>query len=304
MRLSEIKRDDWTVLCDGEFSSLGLSGSASGQPILTFAGDEKYLRRAVANPDVSAVLIPPTLAASPLLNRRPLGAAICANLRRDFFETHNRLAESYPDRYLRPAFDTRIAPSARISPLAEIGTANIEIGANVVIEAFVSIKENTRIGAGTIIRTGTVLGGTGLEFMRIGADGILPVLHCGWLTIGAGVEIQYNCCVSRSLFPWHETRIGSETKIESLVHVAHGVTIGTRGLIAAGAVIGGSARIGDDVWIGPNATISSEVRVGNSARISLGAVVAGTVKAGETVSGNFAIPHEKFLKDQLGRMLG
>ena len=303
MRLSEIKRDGWTILRDGEFSSLGLAGAAAGLPILTFAGDEKYLRRAVANPDVSAVLIPPALADSPLLTERPLGVAVCASLRRDFFETHNDLAQTAPDRYLRPRFATRIDPTARISPLAEIGSENIEIGPGVVIEAFVSIKENTRIGAGTIVRSGTVLGGSGLEFMRIGADGILPVAHCGWLTIEERVEIQYNCCVSRSLFPWHETRIGAETKIESLVHVAHGVTIGSRALIAAGAVIGGSALIGDDVWIGPNATVSSEVRVGNGARVSLGAVAVGRVKDGETVSGNFAMPHDKFLKDQLGRML-
>lgn len=188
--------------------------------------------------------------------------------------------------------------------MAEVGARNIEIGENVRIEAFVSVKENTRIGAGTIVRSGSVLGGTGLEFIRIGADGILPAAHCGWLTIGADVEIQYNCSVSRSLFPWHETVIGSETKIESLTHVAHGVSIGSRALIASGVVIGGSARIGDGVWIGPNATISSEVRVGDGARISLGAVVAGTVKAGETVSGNFAIPHEKFLREQFRRMLG
>lgn len=304
MRLTEIKRDDWTIVRDGAFSSLGLCGAAAGLPILTFAGNEKFLRIALANADVTAVMVPAALADAPALRDTTLGVAVVPELRRDFFELHNRLAADFPDAYLRPGFETRIAPSASISPLAEVGARNIEIGENVRIEAFVSVKENTRIGAGTIVRSGSVLGGTGLEFIRIGADGILPAAHCGWLTIGADVEIQYNCSVSRSLFPWHETVIGSETKIESLTHVAHGVSIGSRALIASGAVIGGSARIGDGVWIGPNATISSEVRVGDGARISLGAVVAGTVKAGETVSGNFAIPHEKFLREQFGRMLG
>ncbi|AOH42761.1 hypothetical protein BEQ56_04280 [Anaerolineaceae bacterium oral taxon 439] len=304
MRLTEIKRDGWTVVRDGSFSSLGLCGAAAGLPILTFAGNEKFLRIALANADVAAVMVPAALAGAPALRDTTLGVAVVPELRRDFFELHNRLAADFPDAYLRPGFETRIAPSASISPLAEVGARNIEIGENVRIEAFVSVKENTRIGAGTIVRSGSVLGGTGLEFIRIGADGILPAAHCGWLTIGADVEIQYNCSVSRSLFPWHETVIGSETKIESLTHVAHGVSIGSRALIASGAVIGGSARIGDGVWIGPNATISSEVRVGDGARISLGAVVAGTVKAGETVSGNFAIPHEKFLREQFRRMLG
>ena len=44
MRLTEIKRDGWTVVRDGSFSSLGLCGAAAGLPILTFAGNEKFLR--------------------------------------------------------------------------------------------------------------------------------------------------------------------------------------------------------------------------------------------------------------------
>lgn len=302
MRISDVTKAGWTVLRDGEFASLGLCGASAGCPILTFAGGEKFLKTALLNPDVHALMIPETLAESELLRDMDRGVVVVPDLRRDFFELHNRLVLERGAEYLRSGFATRISPSARVSPLAEIGARNIEIGENVEIEAFVSIKENTRIGAGSIIRSGTVLGGTGLEFMRL-QDGILPVTHAGWLTIGEDVEIQYNCNVSRSLFPWDETRIGAQTKIESLAHVAHGVSIGERTLIAAGAVIGGSARIGADVWIGPNATVSSEVRVGDGARISLGAVVAGTVRRGETVTGNFAMPHEKFLKDQLKRMI-
>lgn len=302
MRLSDVTKAGWTIVQDSEFVSLGLCGAAAGCPILTFAGGEKFLKIALLNPDVRALMIPEALASSDLLRNINHGVVVVPDLRRDFFELHNRLVLEREAAYLRPGFATRISRSARVSPLAEIGERNIEIGDNVEIEAFVSIKENTRIGAGSIIRSGTVLGGTGLEFMRL-TDGILPVTHAGWLTIGENVEIQYNCNVSRSLFPWDETRIGAETKVESLTHVAHGVSIGARTLIAAGAVIGGSARIGADVWIGPNATVSSEVKVGDGARVSLGAVAAGTVRRGETVSGNFAIPHEAFLKDQLKRMI-
>lgn len=305
MRLSDVRNPDWTILRNGTFASLGLCGARAGIPLLSFVGNEKYLRVAKGNPDVSALLIPPSLANSPELEglSESVGLAVVPELRKDFFTLHNRLADEKDD-YLAADFPTRIDPSASVSPLAEIGVKNIEIGANVTIEAFVSIKENTRIGANSILRSGTVLGGTGLEFMRLDAETILPVTHCGWLTIGTNVEIQYNCNVSRSLFPWHETVIGDDSKIESLVHIAHGVHIGKRALIAAGAVIGGSAILGDNVWIGPNATVSSEVKIGDQARVSLGAVVVGNVRSGKTVSGNFAFEHDKFLTDQLKRMVG
>ena len=185
-----------------------------------------------------------------------------------------------------------------------IAPENVTIGPNTVIEAGVVIYGKTAVGADCIIRSGSVLGGSGLEFIRMGNEGILGVEHRGGLTIGDRVEIQYNCNVSRSLFPWHETRIGNDTKIESLVHIAHGSHIGKRGLIAASACVCGSAEIGDDVWIGPNATVSSEVKVGDAARVTLGSVVMSDVRPGTVVTGNFAVEHELFMADQLRKLRG
>lgn len=304
MKLSDIQIDGLRVIREGEFSSLGLCGAKAGLPLLTFAGSMRYLKAALANPDVTCVLVSEELLNAEILGTKPIGICSGDDIRILFFRIHNLLAEgkeNYP--YRREIVRTRFGKNYQSYPFTSISSENVVIGDNVTIEPYVRIFENVTIGDNCIIRSGTVLGGTGLEFIRMGSEEILPVTHCGGLVIGQNVEIQYNCNVSRSLFPWDDTVIGDHTKIESLVHVAHGARLGKRGLIAASACIGGSAEIGDDVWIGPNATISSEVKISNHARVNLGAVVAGNVKEGQTVSGNFAIDHAKFLRDQMSRQL-
>ncbi len=303
IRLSEICRDGWRLVRDNGFAGLGLCSARAGIPLLTFCGNGKFLRMALKNPNVSCLMIPPDLEDSALAARTGHGILVVPNLRIDFFTLHNTLCgPDWAARYAGTDTPTVIDPSAQIDDRAVIASENVSIGPNTVIEPGVIINGRTSIGADCIIRSGTVLGGSGLEFIRAGKEGILGVEHRGRLVIGDRVEIQYNSNVSRSLFPWHETRIGEDTKVESLVHIAHGAHIGRRVLIAASACICGSAEIGDDVWIGPNATVSSEVKVGDEARDSLGAVAASDVPAKSTVSGNFAVSHELFMMDQLRKL--
>ncbi|MDR0851210.1 MAG: hypothetical protein LBN36_01820, partial [Clostridiales Family XIII bacterium] len=89
--------------------------------------------------------------------------------------------------------------------------------------------------------------------------------------------------------------IGDSCKAADHVHVAHAVKIGYGALIAANACINGNVHIGDDAWIGPGSTLSNGITIGNHARISIGSVVTKDVGDGKTVSGNFAIDHEKFI---------
>ncbi len=53
--------------------------------------------------------------------------------------------------------------------------------------------------------------------------------------------------------------------------------------------------IGEHFWAGLNATISNRITIGDHARVSLGAVVTKDIPSNTTVSGNFAIEHQRFL---------
>ncbi len=301
--IKEISSETLRLVRDGEFASLGLCGADAGMPILTFCGNMKFLKSALRNSDVSCVMVPEVFAQTAAETAPTLGIIAAADLRRDFFELHNRLCTiPLRERYVGKSNPTIFGADCRIDPRAVVDDKDVEIGDRTVIGPNAVIFGHTKIGEDCRIGAGSVLGGSGLEFIRLGEDGMLGVEHVGGLVIGDRVEIQYNVNVSRSLFPWHETRIGDDTKIESLVHIAHGSHIGKRNLIAASACVAGSAEVCDDVWIGPNATVSSEVRVGSNARVTLGSVVVSDVAEGESVTGNFALPHEGFMLDYLRKM--
>jgi UDP-3-O-[3-hydroxymyristoyl] glucosamine N-acyltransferase len=78
--------------------------------------------------------------------------------------------------------------------------------------------------------------------------------------------------------------------------VSHDVQIGERTLIGHGAVVNGNVKVGANVWIGPGAVVSNDLNVGDDAFVSLGAVVVRDVPPGAHLSGNFAMPHRRFLR--------
>lgn len=297
MLLSEIATHYRTieVLRDADVRALTFDIRHAPPYTLTYCGSEVYVRKSIAHAHVTAILTTPQIAQS-VMHTMPEGTnkglAVSDSPKVDFFKLHNYLAEK-TEFYRRPNRSS-IGAGCTISKWASIDEQNVVIGDNVVIEDFVRISANTTIGNGTIIRSGTVIGGDGFQFLRL-PNTILKVAHAGGVWIGENVEIQSSCMIDRHIFGG-DTRIGNDTKLADGVHIAHCAQIGARTLIAAGAIVLGSAAIGDDVWIGPGAVISNEIDIGNAAYITLGAVVTRNVAAGERVTGNFAIAHERFLQ--------
>lgn len=190
-------------------------------------------------------------------------------------------------------FESQIDDTAHVSPRAHVASRNVVIGAGTLIEPGAVIQERVTLGKRCKVRSGAVLGSEGFEVRTIGGHPTV-VPHSGGVEVGDDVEIMANTCVAKALLGG-STRIGDGTKIDALIHVAHNVQIGREVRIAAQAMLGGSSHIGDNCWIGPSASISNSIAVGAGARVTMGAVVTRDVAPGEHVTGNFAIPHERFL---------
>jgi len=275
---------------NGIFESLGMITTPKHKVnMLAFLENQKFLKEFLSLKNVSCVII-----AQELYNQIPehLGLICSDNPRKLFYLIHNYLSNH--TQFYWKDFESKIDRNAIIDSSAYVAPRNVIIGKNSIIEPNVSILERTIVGENVIIRAGSVIGSQGFEFKRVD-NSILSVSHAGSVKIADHVEIQANCAISRGVFD-DATEIDEYSKLDNLVHIAHGTKIGKRCLIAASAMIAGSTTIGNDVWIGPSACISNHISIGDRASISLGSVVVQNVENDQRVTGNFAINHRKFLR--------
>ena len=289
MRLSDIESiiEDIDIYKDSEFETMGLSIARNNMKTLSFIENEKYID--YMSRDIACVITKKEIAK---LIPDKMGVIIAKDPRNAFFKIHNKLAEF--EFYKRESFKTKIGENSNISNMASISNMNVIIGNNVTIEEFVVIRENTVIGDNTIIRAGTIIGGEGFECKRKD-NTVFSVKHLGGVSIGEGVDIKYNTSINKALYPWDETIIGDYSKIDDLVYLAHGCKIGNETMLAANSTIGGRSELGSKCWGGFGAIVSNGLSIGNNVRINLGAVVTKDVQDNKSVSGNFAIDHNKFI---------
>lgn len=74
--------------------------------------------------------------------------------------------------------------------------------------------------------------------------------------------------------------------IDSLVHIAHDVEIGSNSKIIAGSIIGGYTRIGDNSFVGMNVTIKNSISLGDKVIVGMGSNVTKSFGNNLILAGN------------------
>lgn len=268
------------------FDALGMSDAKGSGRILTFLDGQKYVEAVNKNESISGILIKKSDAD---LIRPDIEKIIVDDPKWFFFSIVNYFGLH------REREKSVISPKAVIHHSAVIADFGVVIEDDVVVEPNVVVMSDVVIGKRSKIRAGAVVGVDGFEHKKT-TRGVLSVVHDGSVEIAQDVEIGANSFVAKG-FEYRPTIIGAETKLDALVHYAHGVQCGERCLIVANAMLGGNVTIGNDVWIGPSASIANRLTIGDGAFVTMGSVVTRNIGGGEKVTGNFAIPHHKFLQN-------
>ncbi len=204
----------------------------------------------------------------------------------------------------------QVADGASIGPLCSIGAqatvnagvvlrsgvhlgAGAKIGSNSELHAGVVIYPGVSVGADCLIHAGTVLGSDGFGFEPC-AEGWAKVPQCGTVEIGDSVEIGANCAIDRGRFG--PTRIGSGSKLDNLVHVAHNVQVGEHALLIAQVGVAGSSRVGNGAILAGQVGLSGHLEVGDGARVGAASAIFKDIPAGEDWFGFPAEPRTAALR--------
>ena len=229
--------------------------------------------------------------------------------------------------YIPPAYQPGIHPTAVIAPTAKIG-ANPHIGSYAVImdhdtlgdnaiilphvvlyphanigdhffaHAHSIVREHCQLGDNVTLQNGAIIGADGFGFARdysakTGAAWY-KILQSGPAILGHNVEVQANATIDRASIG--ETRISDGAKIDNLVQVGHGCTVGEDTLLCAQVGLAGSTTVGKNVIFAGQAASAGHNTIGDGVIVTAQSGIGGDVAPGKVVSGSPAIDNADWLK--------
>jgi UDP-3-O-[3-hydroxymyristoyl] glucosamine N-acyltransferase len=229
--------------------------------------------------------------------------------------------------YQPPVYAPGIHPTAAIAATAKIG-ANAHIGAYVVVgdhvvigdhatllphvvlyphvrvgnyffaHAHAVVREHCQLGDNVILQNGVIIGADGFGFAK--QAGVAPgkswykIQQSGHAILEDDVEVQANACIDRASIG--ETRIQAGAKIDNLVQVGHGSTVGNDTLLCAQVGLAGSTTIGRGVILAGQVGVAGHCTVGDGAIATAQSGIPSDVAPGKIVSGYPAIDNRQWLR--------
>ncbi len=283
---------------DGE--DVTVSGLASvdfaGPGDLVFAESQTYATRASSGPCAAVIAPPGVTLAKPCIR--------CSNPRQAFLGLLHVWAKPMPGpEGVHP--DAVVSEQALIDPTVSLGAgvvveagasvgprtrifsnayigAGCTIGADCVILPGVSILHDVQIGNQVVIGPNSVIGGDGFGYAW--ADGRHhKIPHVGTVVIEDDVELGACVCVDRA--KTGATRIGTGTRCDNLVHIAHNVQVGPYCLLVAQVGVAGSSRLGAGVVLAGQVGVKDNVTIGDGATLAAKSAVIGNLAPGGTYLG-------------------
>ena len=222
-------------------------------------------------------------------------------------------------------FEPMISERAYVDPTAKLGNGcRVEAGAfigsdvvlgggcligpNAVIEKGVQMGSLCTVGANATVShciaghkvyiyPGCHVGQDGFGFAMSPEKGPQKVPQLGRVIIGDDVEIGSSTCVDRGAMG--DTVIGSGTRIDNLVQVAHNVKLGRCCVMVSQVGIAGSCEFGDFVVAGGQAGFAGHLKIGTGAQIGAQSGVMNEVQPGSILLGSPAVQHKDFLRQVL-----
>ena len=174
-----------------------------------------------------------------------------------------------------------------IGPNVWVGSG-VKVGDSTAIRSGVSLYHGVSLGRSCLVHANTVIGSDGFGFAPT-ESGWEKILQLGAVTIGDRVEIGAGCTIDRGALD--NTVIENDVIIDNLVHIAHGVTIGSRSAIAGQVGFAGGAKLGERCTVGGQAGFAGHLEIANDVHIGgQGRVSRSVTEPGHYASGTGLMP--------------
>lgn len=295
---------------DGSLEISGVAGieeASSGH--ITFVANPKYAAAAR------------TTRASAVIVDEKFPAIEAATLRSK--NTYLAFARAIELFYKPPAYAPGVHPTAVVHPSAKVG-ANASIGAYVVVDQDVEIgehcvllshvviyrgarigdnffahahavvREHCVLGDNVVLQNGVIIGADGFGFAKNEQGQWHKIVQSGPAVLEDDVEVQANACIDRASIG--ETRIKSGARIDNLVQVGHGCTVGENTMLCSQVGLAGSTEVGNNVILAGQVGVAGHCKIGDGAIATAQSGIPNDVEAGHVVSGYPAIDNRQWLR--------
>ena len=210
-----------------------------------------------------------------------------------------------------------IAPSARLGARAHIGAYvvigdhchlgddavllphavlydGVRVGDRFLAHAHAIVREGCQLGDDVVLQNGAIIGADGFGFAKSPDGRWTKIVQSGPAVLGDAVEVQANACVDRASVG--ETRIATGVKIDNLVQVGHGSTVGENTLLCSQTGLSGSTTVGKNVILAGQVGVAGHLTIGDGAVATAQSGIPSDVAPGAIVSGYPATDNRTWLR--------
>jgi UDP-N-acetylglucosamine acyltransferase len=149
-----------------------------------------------------------------------------------------------------------VAPTADVGPFVVI-QGPVVVGQRTRLMAHAVLLGRTILGADNVVHPGAVLGDEPQDVKYAGA--------ASGLRIGDRNVIRENAEIHRGTAAETWTVLGDDNYVMARAHVAHNCSVGSRVIVASGALLAGHVTVGDQAFVSGNCVVHQYTRIGRLA---------------------------------------
>jgi UDP-3-O-[3-hydroxymyristoyl] glucosamine N-acyltransferase len=312
MKISEIASRLDARLENGspDIEITGVAGiEEAGEGQITFVANPKYAA-AARRTRASAIIVAedfPASGSAMLRSKNPY--LTFARAIEFFYESPSYVPGLHPTAVIHPS--ARIGAGAHIGPYVVIDE-DVEIGRNAVLlshvviyrgakigddffaHAHAVVREHCRLGDSVVLQNGAIVGADGFGFAKDDFGRWHKIVQSGPAVLEDRVEIQANACVDRASIG--KTHVASGAKIDNLVQVGHGSSVGENTLLCAQVGLAGSTEVGKNVILAGQVGVAGHCKIGDGVIATAQSGIPSDVPAKAIVSGYPAIDNKLWLR--------